>query len=95
MNATTGRQQERGEPCHVQPLVRRTPESAVVEIEPVNVDVGANHKKQRLPFGSLAPYPRRDRGDRSLRPSGNVPLAILAVKSVGLSRERGALGPKM
>jgi len=77
----------------VQPAVRRALQAPVVQVEPVYVDIGASHKKQRLPFGSLAPYPRRDRGDRSLRSIGSVPSLICAVKRVRASRERGTLGP--
>ena len=50
----------------VQPSVGRAAQGAVIEIEAVDIDVGADgdcpYKKLRLPRGSLAPCRRGDRG---------------------------------
>ena len=91
MDVTASRQQQSCKPCGVEPLVRRVFDTAVVEVEPIDVDVGASHKKQRLPFGSLAPYPRRDRGDWNFRSAGSLRPRNCGVKE--RPRRSGGSGP--
>lgn len=91
MNVTVSGQQEFCEPRGIEPLVRRAFETTVVEVEAIDVDVGAGHKKQRLPFGSLAPYPRRERGDWNFRSARSLRPLNCDVKE--RPKRSGRLGP--